>query len=81
MNFCEHGALQDYLKKRAAAAPFTEAERLKAAHDVAQGMIHLEVKRVVHRDLAARNILVDSLFRCKVVSCQQVQAAMTMHAQ
>ena len=74
MNFCENGALQEYLKERASSAsPFTDAERLKAAHDVAQGMMHLEAKRVVHRDLAARNVLVDSLFRCKVVSWRAQQ--------
>ena len=77
MNFCEHGSLQDYLKKRAAATPFTEAERLKAAHDVALGMTHLESKRVVHRDLAARNVLVDSLFRCKVADFGLSRAAGT----
>ena len=75
MNFCEHGSLQDYLKKRAAATPFTEAERLKAAHDVALGMTHLEAKRVVHRDLAARNVLVDSLSRCKVADFGLSRAA------
>ena len=66
LNYCEHGALQGYLKKRAEATPFTEAERIRAGSDVAQGMRHLESKRVIHRDLAARNVLVDSLMRCKV---------------
>ena len=67
LTFCEHGSLQGYLASRACAgSPLGEVERLRAAHDVALGMIHLGSKGVIHRDLAARNVLIDSRMRYKV---------------
>ena len=69
IDYCENGSLKGLLEKRVKdrrQGPFTEMERLSAAHDVALGMDHLQSMRVIHRDLAARNVLVSKEMTCKV---------------
>merc|ERR1719272_2540931 len=62
LSLCEHGALLSVLKERKLTGgrsntPFTLAERVKMALDIANGMAHLTALSFVHRDLAARNVL------------------------
>lgn len=52
--YCNGGSLWELLES---GTELSQNERLKIAHGVAEGMLHLEHEGVVHRDLAARNIL------------------------
>ena len=61
LSYCEHGELQELLKKRCAdGAAFTAAAKLTFCTEVAGGMAHLTQHNFVHRDLAARNVLLGS---------------------
>lgn len=59
VSFCEHGALGDYLGKRARLNdPVYSNAKRELALGIVKGMAHLEATGFVHRDLAARNVLV-----------------------
>jgi serine/threonine protein kinase len=59
--YCDHGCVQNYLKKR-----FVQGMTVPAAHKIdfaaqtARGMAHLSKHHIIHRDLAARNVLLAS---------------------
>ena len=54
IEFCEGGALDEYLKQRPGMT--TMVLRLSFCADVASGLGYLASRRVVHRDVAARNV-------------------------
>lgn len=57
VKFCANGDLRSYLQaQKSLDARF----KLQVALEIARGMAHLVVHRLVHRDLAARNVLLDS---------------------
>ena len=66
LEYCEHGSLLSFLRKRTGFDALGLVQRLKVALDCAKGMAYLSEAGVVHRDLAARNVLVDSAYTCKV---------------
>uniref|UniRef100_A0A0N4ZKM2 Tyrosine-protein kinase n=1 Tax=Parastrongyloides trichosuri TaxID=131310 RepID=A0A0N4ZKM2_PARTI len=55
LEFCEHGALNSYLKKRPETS---NAICSKFVIDACRGMCYLSGKNIIHRDLAARNCLI-----------------------
>eukprot|EP00112_Aurelia_sp_Birch-Aquarium-sp1_P004767 Seg1541.1 transcript_id=Seg1541.1/GoldUCD/mRNA.D3Y31 product="Tyrosine-protein kinase CSK" protein_id=Seg1541.1/GoldUCD/D3Y31 len=63
--FCEKGALVDYLRSRGRAA-ITQDQQRGFASDVCDGMSYLEKRKIVHRDLAARNVLLMEDMTAKV---------------
>lgn len=54
IEFCEYGALDEYLRQRPGTASMVL--RLSFCADVASGLGYLASRRVVHRDVAARNV-------------------------
>ena len=67
ISYCEHGALQGQLKKRAAdGAAFSMRTKHRFCAEIAAGMSHLAKNNIVHRDLATRNVLLASGMVCKV---------------
>ena len=64
IEFCEHGDLQNYLKKNESKIlsgkkndPINSRSMLKWLFEIAKGMQYLEENKIMHGDLAARNIL------------------------
>lgn len=66
LQFCEHGSLLSFLRRRRGFDTLNLTQRLMVALNCARGMEHLASAGMVHRDLAARNVLVDSAFSAKV---------------
>ena len=67
ISFCEHGALDGMLQKRAAdGEPFDPATKFRFCSEIAAGMSLLARHHFVHRDLATRNVLLASGMVCKV---------------
>ncbi len=62
MEYCEHGALNNYLAQRT----FSLKIELSIAADCADGLTYLASRGFVHRDVAARNVLVSSDRRAKI---------------
>ena len=61
VSYCEHGDISQVLRRAAAnGEAWWEATKLQMCHEIACGMNHLTVSRIVHRDLAARNVLLTS---------------------
>ena len=63
MEYCEHGALESYLKETDAISRPT---LMKFASDSAHGMEYLSRTKFVHRDLASRNVLLSNSMTCKI---------------
>ena len=66
LEYCEHGALLGFLRKRTGFDALGLPQQLKVALDTARGIAYLAAAGMVHRDLAARSVLVDSAYTCKV---------------
>lgn len=67
VQFCEHGALNSYLKRcKDAGDALRFKEKTKFCYEIAEGMAYLNNCGLVHRDLAARNVLLDSHLQCKI---------------
>ena len=66
MQYCEHGSLLAFLRKRTGFDTLGLPQRLKVAMNCAEGIAHLASLGMIHRDLAARNILMDSAYTAKV---------------
>jgi serine/threonine protein kinase len=64
LEYCEHGALNSYLKKTAGTNE--EDFRLQIAGDCCEGLEYLAGRGFIHRDVAARNVLVSSELRGKI---------------
>ncbi len=62
MEYCEHGALNNYLAK----FTFSIEVKLSMAGDCADGLAYLTSRGFVHRDIAARNVLISSDRRAKI---------------
>eukprot|EP01117_Protostelium_nocturnum_P016233 TRINITY_DN6379_c0_g1_i2.p1 TRINITY_DN6379_c0_g1~~TRINITY_DN6379_c0_g1_i2.p1 ORF type:complete len:812 (-),score=256.47 TRINITY_DN6379_c0_g1_i2:21-2456(-) len=60
--FCEAGGLYDYLRKN----EVSHDQKMKFIYNIARGMLHLHLEKIVHRDLAVRNILLSKHLECKV---------------
>ncbi|XP_072270498.1 tyrosine-protein kinase Src-1-like isoform X2 [Pyxicephalus adspersus] len=63
--FMEKGDLSTFLRCKT-GLDLVETELMYIAHQVADAMAYLEVKRVFHLDLACRNILVGNNLLCKI---------------
>jgi len=61
--FMENGSLWGMLQSD---KPMNMVLKLQIIRDIAAGMYHLQLEKVVHKDLAARNILLDRNFTAKV---------------
>lgn len=68
IEYCEHGSLLSFLRKRQGFDALCITSKRHCVKQCAMGMEHLASLGMVHRDLAARNVLVDSTYRCKIVS-------------
>ena len=67
VSFCEHGDLGAKLEANASEGkPFSVEHKIGFCGDIAAGMGHLALQRIVHRDLAARNVLLATGMTCKV---------------
>jgi serine/threonine protein kinase len=62
LQFCENGALENYLRQHDLRTNLL----LYMALDVAEGMVYLSSRNFVHRDLAARNVLLTEDLTCKI---------------
>eukprot|EP01117_Protostelium_nocturnum_P012394 TRINITY_DN4575_c0_g1_i1.p1 TRINITY_DN4575_c0_g1~~TRINITY_DN4575_c0_g1_i1.p1 ORF type:complete len:1875 (+),score=604.74 TRINITY_DN4575_c0_g1_i1:191-5815(+) len=60
--FCDGGNLYDYLREKTV----DEATKSNMILNIARGMLHLHLEKVIHRDLAVRNILLSSSLEVKV---------------
>lgn len=59
-----NGSLRALLDRR--DEPMDVALKLRILRDIARGMLHLSLEKVVHRDLAARNVLLGENYVAKV---------------
>ena len=67
LSYCEHGALDSMLKKKAAnGEAFPLATKHRFCSEIADGMCYLAENDFVHRDLAARNVMLATGMTCKV---------------
>jgi hypothetical protein len=64
VEFLARGSLGVMLADRSIALPI--ARKLSFVRDIAAGMLHLSLEKVVHKDLAARNVLVGQHWEAKV---------------
>jgi B-Raf proto-oncogene serine/threonine-protein kinase len=53
--WCQGGSLHDYLRKH---PNVSQEQRIEWIRQIAQGMMHLHLEKIIHRDLAARNVSV-----------------------
>ncbi|PRP89323.1 hypothetical protein PROFUN_02197 [Planoprotostelium fungivorum] len=53
IDYCKGGSLYTYLRRN----NVTDEKRFKMIKDIAKGMLHLHMEKIVHRDLAVRNVL------------------------
>ncbi|PRP85196.1 TK/FER protein kinase [Planoprotostelium fungivorum] len=77
--YCGGGSLLSYLRKNDGSV--TNEQKMSFIMQIAQGMLHLHMEKIIHRDLAARNILLTSHLDAKVadfgMSRQQVDDVQT----
>ncbi|KAJ8306434.1 hypothetical protein KUTeg_016979 [Tegillarca granosa] len=67
LEYCEEGTLKEWLDKKKNNATDDVFENLfRIVFEIAKGMEHLALKKIVHRRLAARNILLTSQLEAKV---------------
>eukprot|EP00050_Salpingoeca_kvevrii_P014906 m.41498 g.41498 ORF g.41498 m.41498 type:complete len:1538 (+) comp6047_c0_seq1:3-4616(+) len=66
LQYCENGALDEFLRKQTKVASTRLVNRINMARDVAAGMKYIASLGLVHCDLAARNVLLAADFTCKV---------------
>ncbi|PRP76206.1 flagellin-sensitive 2 [Planoprotostelium fungivorum] len=52
--YCGGGSLLSYLRKNGDA--ITVEQKIKFVTQIAQGMLHLHLEKIIHRDLAVRNV-------------------------
>jgi len=62
-DYVERGSLSEMLYSK---LPMDFQLQLHILQDIAAGMLHLSLEKIVHRDLAARNILITESFDAKV---------------
>ncbi|PRP81759.1 putative LRR receptor-like serine/threonine-protein kinase [Planoprotostelium fungivorum] len=62
--YCGGGSLLSYLRNN--EEKVTLEEKMKFVTQIAQGMLHLHMEKIIHRDLAVRNILLTNHLDAKV---------------
>jgi serine/threonine protein kinase len=57
LEYLPHGSVEDYLSKH---TNLSEKQKLKWAHQTAEGLDHIHKNNVIHQDLSLGNLLIDA---------------------